>query len=609
MRKAGDSAGYCVLALGLVTLIALGCGSPEPEATVRFDFIEELPLARQRAPKPAAGDDQAPRARADGGILLIPSGVRVHYALEMPAAARLVFEGVRPQGGQGGTLRVWLTPHAGERQLLATLPGERGRTEIEWQAEGPQVVRLTLAAENRNSAMALGRPAIWVDPGEEVAASTAALDRSRIRQLRKVERPDIVVYLIDSLRADRLGCYGYEKPVSPSIDAFAESALVFDNATANSSWTKSAVASIFTGLWPPSHQAITREDKLPAGAFTLAEALREAGYATVGFSTNPSIAAEFGFEQGFDQLTLLGIETYADEVAARAAEWLRAFDGDRPFFLYLHTLDPHDPYLPPAGEFERWSPGVPAEFAARTNKVLNRLNHKVTRRAEAGETLAALEALYDGEIAANDRGFGQLMAALEQSGKLRDAVIIVVADHGEDFGERGAWRHGALLSRESLRVPLLVRLPGDHRTGREPSLVQQADILPTLLELLELEAPRPLEGESLLPLFVGPSRPAADDPAFVYVQFNPPARFGVIWRGWKLLSQAREARVGPTPLYHLESDPLERRNLASRFPVMRDFLRTMVARKLLDREHRLTGEQAEIGAETERALRALGYLQ
>jgi len=599
------------LVLGLVTLSGLGCGSPVPQASVYFDFIEELALGRQSVPKTADGGEQAPQARADGDTLLIPPGVRVHYSLELPAAARIVFEGVRPQGAQHGILRVSVTPHAGETRLLAKLPGERGRTEIEWQAEDSQVVRLSLGVEKRTGGMAIRRPAIWVEPGDETTEETVALDRRQIRRLRKVQRPNIVVYLIDSLRADRLGCYGYAKPVSPAIDAFAESALVFDNATANSSWTKSAVASIFTGLWPASHQAITREDKLPGDAFTLAEALREVGYATVGFSTNPSIAEEFGFEQGFDHLTLLSLDTYAEEVTERAAEWLRDFDGQQPFFLYLHTLDPHDPYLPPARELERWSPGVSGEFAARTDEVVNRLNRSATRRAEAGETLASLEALYDGEIAANDRAFGELMETLEQSGKLRDALIIVVADHGEDFGEHGAWRHGERLTRESLRVPLLVRLPGEHRTGHEPSLVQQVDILPTLLELLDLEAPRPVEGESLLPLFVGQSRPAADDPAFVYVRFSPPTRFGVIWRDWKFVSQAPRDAKGPSPgrLYHLESDPQERRDLARRFPVMRDLLQAMLARKLLDPEPVLAGEQTEISPETQRALRALGYIQ
>jgi arylsulfatase A-like enzyme len=597
------------LVLGILTLGGLGCGSPAPEATVHFDFIEELTLGRQSGPPAADEGDEAARARAEGDTLLIPPGVRVNYSLELPAAAHVVFEGVRPQGSKRGTLRVSVTPHAGETRLLAELSGERGRTEIEWQAEEPRVVRLSLAVGKRRGGMAIRRPAIWVEPGDDPAEETVALDRRRIRRLRKVPRPNIVVYLIDSLRADRLGCYGYAKPVSPAIDAFAESALVFDNATANSSWTKSAVASIFTGLWPASHQAITREDKLPADAFTLAEALRQVGYATVGFSTNPSIAEEFGFEQGFDHLTLLSIDTYAGEVTQRATEWLRDFDGEQPFFLYLHTLDPHDPYLPPAEEYERWSPDVPGDFAARSNKVVNRLNGSVTQRAEAGETLVALEALYDGEIASNDRGFGELMEALDQSGKLRDTVIIVVADHGEDFGEHGVWRHGSRLTRESLRVPLLVRLPGEHRTGREPSLVQQVDILPTLLELLELEAPRPVEGESLLPLFVGQNRPAADEPAFVYVRFSPPTRFGVIWRNWKFVSQAPRKARRSGRLYHLESDLEERLDLARRFPVMRDFLETMLARKLLDQEPVLAGEQTEISAETENALRALGYIQ
>jgi arylsulfatase A-like enzyme len=604
-----DGLGIGCVVLGLVTLGCLGCGSPASETTVYFDLLDELALSRQRVPAPANGSGDAPRARAEGDSLLIPPGVRVHYSLELPASARIVFEGVRPRGGKRGTLRLWVLPHGGETRLLAQLPGERDRTEIEWQAAAPQVVRLSLGVEKGRGGMVIRRPAIWVEPGNETAAETPGLDRRRVRRLRKVQRPNIVVYLIDSLRADRLGCYGYPKPVSPAIDAFANSALVFDNATANSSWTKSAVASIFTGLWPASHRAITREDKLPKGAFTLAEALQEVGYATVGFSTNPSIAEEFGFEQGFDDLTLLSRDTYAEEVTQRAAQWLRDFDGESPFFLYLHTLDPHDPYLPLREELERWAPGVPGEFAARSNKVVNRLNRSATGRAEAGETLVSLEALYDGEVAANDRAFGELMETLEKSGKLADAVIIVVADHGEDFGEHGAWRHGQRLTRESLQVPLLVRLPGEHRTGREPSLVQQVDILPTLLELLELEAPRPVEGESLLPLFVGQSRPAAADPAFVYVRFNPPTRFGVIWRDWKLVSLTRGDGRRPTRLFHLESDPEERLDVAGRFPVMRDFLQAMLARKLLDQESALIGERTEISPETRRALRALGYIQ
>ena len=597
-----------LLTLGLIALLGAGCGSPppEPEPTAHFDLIEELAFARQSAPAAAGAAEEAPRARAEGDTLFIPPGVRVQYSLELPAAASILFEALRPSGAEQATLRVAVTPHAGERRLLGKLSGARGRTEIAWRAEEARIVRLSLAVAGEGGGVAIREPVVRVPPGRQPAAEAAALDRRAIRRLRGVERPNILVYLIDSLRADRLGCYGYDKGVSPAIDTFADSALVFDDATANSSWTKSAVASIFTGLWPGSHRAITRQDKLPADAFTLAEALRDSGYATVGFSTNPSIAEEFGFEQGFDQLTLLDVDTHADAVSERAAGWLAGLEGRQPFFLYVHTLDPHDPYQPPPAELERWSPGVSASFADSTNKLVSRLNESLTHRTDVPEMASVLEALYDGEIAANDRGFAALMEALERSGRLADTAIFVIADHGEDFGEHGVWRHGSRLTRESLRVPLLVRLPGEQRIGREPSLVQQVDILPTVLELLELEVPRTVEGESLLPLFVDGRRPAADAPAFVYVRFNPPTRFGVIWRGWKLV--AHEASGGRGNLYHLADDPEERNNLAARFPIMRDFLQTMLARKL-DRQATLTAEQTEIGPETERALRALGYIQ
>ena len=610
LSTSGDTVSGRGAALALLTLLAAGCGAterPEPDPTPYFDLVAELALARQDGPAPAAVGEERPRARAEGDTLLIPAGVRVHYPLELPLAARIVFEGVRPRGAESGSLRVVVTPHDAERRSLARLTGERGRTEIEWRAEEPRVVRLSLRAAADGAAMAIRGPAVWAEPGTGTVEEAATLDRRAIRELRGVERPNVLVYLIDSLRADRLGTYGYDKPVSPAIDAFAETALVFDEATANSSWTKSAVASVFTGLWPASHRAISREDKLPADAFTLAEALGEAGYATAGISTNPNITAEFGFEQGFEELTVLGIETRADEVTERATAWLRERRDERPFFLYLHTLDPHDPYLPPAAELERWSPGTNAGFAAGTDKLVSRLNQTLTHRSEVAETAAALEALYDGEIAANDRGFGELLEVLEETGELGDTAIILVADHGEDFGEHGVWRHGSRLTRESLRVPLMIRLPGEHRTGREPSLVQQVDILPTLLELLELEAPRPVEGESLLPLLAGPSRAAADDPAFLHVRSDPPARFGVIWRGWKLVTREGVGTRGN--LYRIADDPDERHDLAGRYPVMRDYLQTMLARKLLDRQGALTDEKTEITPETERALRALGYIQ
>ena len=580
---------------------------PEPEPSPYFDLVAELALARQEASGSSTQGEERPRARAEGDTLLVPAGVRVHYSLELPPSARIVFEGVRPQGAESGSLRVVVTPHDGERRPLARLTGERGRTEIEWRAEEPRIVRLSLRTEAEGAAMAVRGPAVWAEPPTEPALAAGELDRRAIRRPRGGERPNVVVYLIDSLRADRLGSYGYDRSVSPAIDAFARTALVFDEATANSSWTKSAVASIFTGLWPASHRAITREDKLPADAFTLAEALGEAGYATTGISTNPNITEEFGFEQGFEELMVLGIETRADEVTERATAWLRERRDERPFFLYLHTLDPHDPYLPPAAELERWSPGTNAGFAAGTDKLVSRLHQTLTHRSEVAETAAALEALYDAEIAANDRGFGELLKVLEETGELDDTTVILVADHGEDFGEHGVWRHGSRLTRESLRVPLMIRLPGEHRTGREPSLVQQVDILPTLLELLELEAARPIEGESLLPLLAGESRAATDDPAFLYVRSDPPARFGVIWRGWKLVT--REGAGSQGDLYRVAEDPGERHDLAARFPVMRDYLQTLLARKLLDRQGALTAERTEITPETERALRALGYIQ
>ncbi|MCG8462079.1 MAG: sulfatase, partial [Holophagales bacterium] len=342
-------------------------------------------------------------------------------------------------------------------------------------------------------------------------------------------RPDILVYLVDTLRADRLGVYGYHRETSPSLDRFAADAVVFTEARAQTSWTRTAVVSLFTGLLPQSHGVNDREDALAdAGITTLAEALWHSGYRTAGVVTNGNAGPRFGLAQGFEVYQHLmesrqrrDVHHLADRVSSWVQDWLEGLPaaeaGDpAPFFLYAHATDPHAPYTPHE-PFRSW-------LAADVDPALGELGRvrKLASREELslgtgssdpegvlrwpeidpesarlGEQLGKL---YDAEIAFWDHHFGLLMEDLKRRGLYQSMAILVLSDHGEEFFDNGGWEHGRTLYEEQLHIPFLLKLPGNRGGGRRVhELADQVDVLPTLLELAGVEIPEGIDGQSLLP--------------------------------------------------------------------------------------------------------------
>ncbi len=300
-------------------------------------------------------------------------------------------------------------------------------------------------------------------------------------------RANVLIYLVDTLRSDRLGILGYPRPITPNIDRFAESSSLFLNAIGQSSWTKASVGSIFTGLWPPAHGAIGWKHKLSSEIETLAERLQADGYRTAAFVTNPNVVRTFGFTQGFDEYTRK-LKRPSDEVNQMVFDWFEGRKDDDPFLLYVHTMDPHAPYAPrepfkskfapTADEIPQWQP----------------------RWRWPMEALPYLSDLYDAEIAFNDASFGQLLGFLEERGLYDDTLIVFVSDHGEEFKEHGRWRHGANLHAETLNFPLIVKFPDQQVGTRVETAVQHIDLLPTILASVGLEIPEALEGRDLAPI-------------------------------------------------------------------------------------------------------------
>ncbi len=423
-------------------------------------------------------------------------------------------------------------------------------------------------------------------------------------------RPNVLVYVVDTLRADALGSYGNAEAHTPHFDALASEGVAFDNAYATSSWTRASMATLLTGLHPWHHGAESRDDRLPETARTLAELFAEQGYSTALISSNPNVSSVFGFRQAFDELAELyarskpgvvgatELVTPSNVVTNEVIGWLRG--ASKPFFVVALAIDPHFPYRPPA----RHDPGLHRSAATA---------HVGTRRpgrsgANTPEAKARARELYQAEVAFNDESFGALVAAMKQLGLWDDTVVVVTSDHGEEFWEYDRAGHGQSLTEEVLRVPLIVRKPGDARlpagvrTERPISLV---DLAPTLLELAGIPVPEELDGQSIFS--------ASDEPRVVLAGLRLDGRHllaavdGHDKLVWDLRSDRRQLydlSGGRPELWPLEVGDDPRRQAAS--SRLAAAIETSVARpgRALDKSR--AGKLPEA---VEESLRALGYLE
>ncbi|HET7295406.1 MAG TPA: sulfatase [Vicinamibacteria bacterium] len=368
--------------------------------------------------------------------------------------------------------------------------------------------------------------------------------------------PLAVVYLVDTLRADHTSVYGYSRDTTPELLRFADRAVVFETAVAPSSWTKPSVASLLTSLLPGSHGAVHLRDPLPPQARTLAERLQERGFATAAFVANSVIYEKAsGFERGFDVFKGVhdregrpSTRALAEDVVSEALDWLHATKG-RPAFLYVHTMDPHIPYTPPAPFDALFDPAPTAESPGRDPR----------EQEEPGPHRDSYVARYDGEVAYGDREFGRFVRGLHDAGRLDGAFVAFLADHGEEFLEHGHFGHGTSLYDELVRIPLVVKLPGGRHAGRRvKQQVQAIDVAPGLFEALGLPLETPPPAPSLLRSLDG--RSGGERPALLEISHR-----GIVAHGVRTERDKYVRRFSPDSderLFDLVSDPGETRDLA-----------------------------------------------
>jgi len=486
-------------------VLAAACRKPAPvetiDLTAEFAHAEVCPVAGGRcAHGRRAAELLGIDARSAATIVNLPVGAGTNVYLRLPEASRVSLE----FRAVDADVVVRATAAGGRPRVLgrATAADWR-RIDVATAEPAGTIVQLAFAAEGHaggGPGMVLVRNAIVMGR----RTRTPAIVR------RSSATPNVVLYVVDTLRADRLGCYGYPAPTSPRIDAFATSAIRFTQAVAQSSWTRSSTASIFTGVVPPRHGALEAEHAIRPKLPTLPVLLQAGGYATAAFVVNPVVSGAFGFARGFDVFRMFPATAKrpemflpSDRLEHRLERWLA--HAPRPFFLYVHVADPHLPYGPPRRFARRLVHAAGTVTAAAMIAAQRRCPtclHDVRDHARATlspDAVTVLGSLYDADVALADAAFGRFVDALERAGRLDDTVVVLTADHGEEFLEHGGLTHGQTLYREVLHVPLLVRLPGAvSGTTSIDRIVQQVDLLPTILELAGLDVPPGLDGASLL---------------------------------------------------------------------------------------------------------------
>ena len=414
-------------------------------------------------------------------------------------------------------------------------------------------------------------------------------------------RPNVLLIVVDTLRADHLGAYGYQKrETSPHIDELARSSLRFDRAYAAAAWTRPSIASILTGLSPLTHGANVAGAMLGEDIETLAETFHGAGFATAGVVSNAHLLREVGFAQGFD----LWSEEHArdheyvssEAVTADALEMLAQLSDERaPWFLFVHYFDPHFAYI----DHEDIAYAAHAAPLLQGDEPMSELRQTVDRWSD--EDREFLLGRYDEEIRVTDAAIGELLGYLAASGADEETLIVFTADHGESFGERNEIGHGSLRE-EVIRVPLLLRPP----RGVEARAIQQPvsllSIAPTLLELagVEHDADR-FHAASLAEWLFGDPAQSTAGPVFSEILWKQ----GVVEGRYKLVLDTQRERI---EVYDLFADPNEMRNLAGHMPKLSERLEGLIRQQTKLRRP-AEGTPQRIDDAMRERLRGLGYTE
>ena len=524
-------------------------------------------------------------------------------------------------------------------QRTVTTPDRWEKATVDLSAYAGRTVILSLGLASENDG-ALG---FW--------GGTAIRDRGRPSQDTN-ERPEVeaiagapaprgvILIVADTLRKDHLNFHGYERATAPFLAKLGSEGAVFRDNVAQATWTKVSVPTILSGMYPLAHRVSDVRDRLPAAAVTLAEVYRDAGYATVSYSSVPFSGQLTNLHQGFEELHERGsIEESGSKTARtyvdRLTEWLDTH-RDGPFFVFLHVFDPHSPFEPRRPYNTIWSDPAKREQheknvetvkefikdASDKNRVMPMLDELKASGVDQEAFMGYNQGLYDGSIRGLDAEVARLMEKLRDLGLADETLLAFTADHGEGFHEHGYMWHGQHVYGELTGVPLMFYGPSFVPAGPGfDEMTRSIDIAPTLLELSHLPRPETMQGQSLVPLMAGAEgwepQAAITQKAETNQTGGPrpydTEAYAVVSDGWKLIHHTKPEEGKPEfELFHHAEDPLDLKDVSEGNP---DRVKTLAA--LLESEMaRILEGALEEGGSTEnlsdeelQRLRSLGYIQ
>jgi len=441
------------------------------------------------------------------------------------------------------------------------------------------------------------------------------------------KRKNVILICLDTLRADHLGCYGYPIKTSPNIDSFASDSVLFLNTYASSPWTLPSHVSLFTSLSGVQHQVYYHDDKIDPSFLTLAEILRQNHFFCPAFTGGGFVSPEYGFSKGFDiYYTGEGGVYYhnsAQLVYQIVSRWLER-NGDKNFFMFIHTYQPHDPYACPypyktmfLDDKPKWRTLNLSGYLGEKKGIYRKLPEKERQN---------IIGLYDGEIRyADERLVNPLLEKLKEMNLYDQTMIIFTSDHGEEFYDHGSWTHGQNLYDESLKVPLIIKFPESEFAGkRVDTFVRLIDIMPTILDELGIDiSDYDFEGESVIPLLKDKDpqdRIFLADIGTNVLNSHVPQKITMNFGKYKLILNQKFSRedlrffLSPPPsvpsveLYDLTQDPHETKNIASE---KRDLVAQLTKKieEIYQKARKRKEEKIKIDEELKKELKALGYIR
>jgi arylsulfatase A-like enzyme len=654
-RGAAIVAVPCLL-LGL-TLLLSRCAHPKAESLVRFIDLFDRPnieaspfldmgAAALKEAVPHVADYAGNFALLDEGVGPNPYNLKKKIkagpievnALFAPPKSRYRFDVRIPRGAV-------LEFHYGIRR-------DEDAAKLGLKAE-PRTVRFSVLLSRDGKVETLFEKNTTLEPGQDLTYLSRKVDLSAYADAKAAiyfvtegnrdalacwfnprlyvpslgSRPVILISL-DTLRADHLGCYGYARKTSPNIDNLSADSALFLNTFSTSPWTLPAHVSLMTGLNCINHQVTQSDRRMDPSVPTLADKVRLRGFTTVAFTGGGYVSGLYGFSKGFDSYNVRGdilSKTAAAELAEPAMAWIRA-NRDKNFFMFLHTYQIHNPYFTASPYNEAFL--EPGDKLTDIN--MARYNREWRYKTEPEAWRRNIMALYDAEILYTDAALIKpLVDTLKELGLYDRALIVLTADHGEEFFEHRSWLHTQGVYNEVLKVPLIIKLPrGDHRGQRVARWARLVDVMPTLLDEMGIPGGGSYsDGQSLSGFLTGPPSIEAGDERPFLSEIDADAsenhlprkvalslgRAKLIWNSDFTREQLAFLTFPPPPfkryeVYDLDQDPLEQRDVAQAKPELtRKLIGAM--KDTYEQKTKAVGKPAAMTDEIREQLKALGYIR